>query len=301
MKGRPPYWKIWLLAARPLTLTASWAPVVMGLAFAWGKCSHFDVLNAALTLAAATAIQVGTNFFNDFADGRMGADPIERLGPPRATALGWVSPREMLLATVFAFAVAVVCGVVLVYRSGTILLWIGLISIVCGVWYTAGRYSLAYLGLAEPFVLIFFGPVAVAGTVYAQCSIWFDEAFLLGLGPGALSTILLVLNNMRDRETDAAVGKNTLVVRFGKNFGLLQIFANLLIATAAPVLTGWLCKEEVRMELVLLPSIGTVVASQKLIHSAKCARGREFNKLMAYTSALIAIYCLLSLPAWMWF
>lgn len=297
MTTRPPAWKVWLTAARPRTLTATLAPVLLGLAAAWGGCARLDLVNALATLVGALGIQIGTNFFNDYADSRTGADSERRLGPPRATSLGWVTPRAMLVATAAAFLVATLAGLVLIARCGLVFFWIGLSSLICGVWYTAGRKSLAYLGLAEPFVLVFFGPVAVAGTAYAQCGRWLPDALILGLGPGALSTILLVLNNMRDREGDDAAGKKTLVVRFGKHFGLGEIFGCLLVAAAAPPLAGWLSGSLVGIRPpMLLPAIFIAVAAPLALRAAHRAEGRDFNALMARTGQMLMIYAVLSLP-----
>lgn len=290
--GRPSAVGVWVVAARPRTLGAAVAPVLLGLAIAWGLRGALDVVNAVATLVGAVAIQVGTNFFNDFADSLTGADKGGRLGPPRATSLGWVSGRVMLAATGVAFAVAIVAGLVLIARCGPVFLWIGVASLVCGVWYTAGRWSLAYLGLAEPFVLFFFGPLAVAGTVFAQTGTWEPVAWVAGLGPGALATVLLVLNNLRDRAGDAAAGKRTLVVRLGRRFGLGELGAcHALAAGAVLVLLGLVRPEQAGwLGVVYCYAVFSGVA---LVREAARAEGREFNALMGRAGLRLVVFCVL--------
>ena len=290
VQTKPPGYVVWWTAARPRTLNAAVGPVLLGLAIAHGLGFALDWVNAVATLLGAVAIQIGTNFFNDFADSLTGADKCERLGPPRATSLGWVSQRAMLIATVVAFGLAVAAGLVLIARCGQVFFWIGIASLVCGVWYTSGRWSLAYLGLAEPFVLFFFGPLAVAGTVYAQSRTWEVVAMVAGLAPGALATVLLVLNNLRDRAGDAAAGKRTLVVRFGRGFGLVELgLCHALAAGAVLALMFWLRPEQVGwLGVVYCYAVFTGV---DLVNKAARAVGKEFNLMMAEAGMRLFIFC----------
>ncbi|MFK7736332.1 MAG: 1,4-dihydroxy-2-naphthoate polyprenyltransferase [Pirellulaceae bacterium] len=223
----------WILAARPKTLLAGLSPVAMGAALAWKDGSfHWPAMLGALV--AAISVQVGTNFCNDYCDFFQGADTAERKGPTRAVQSGLISPRAMLIATIVTFAVTASAAALVSLRAGWPLLLLGSLSILFGILYTAGRYSLAYLGIADPFVLVFFGPVAVAGTHYVQ-SLQLDRASLIaGLGPGLLATGLLVVNNLRDIDEDRLANKRTLAVRFGAAFSRFQYATCVLGAAFVP-------------------------------------------------------------------
>ena len=217
-------------------------------------------LPAALAaLIGAIAIQVGTNFCNDYFDFRQGADTSERKGPTRAVQAGLISPQSMLKATIAMFVIAALVSVYLVWRAGWPLAVIGALSILFGVLYTAGRYSLAYLGLGDLFVLVFFGPVAVAGTYYVQ-KLDFDWPIIVaGLAPGFISVGILVINNLRDVDEDRAANKRTLVVRFGEVFGRLQYLFCMLAAAAVPyalIQMGYLPTGGLIASLMLAPGIG---------------------------------------------
>lgn len=214
---RPSTLGVWWAAARPATLTASIAPVAVGTGLA-----HADgVLRPDAAMAAllgAMLIQIGTNFFNDYADFEKGADTEDRLGPARAAQKGWLTPRQVLAGAILAFAAAVAVGSYLVWLHGWPLVAIGLLSVACGVAYTGGPFPLAYVGLGDLFVMLFFGLVAVGGTYFVQAGTVSAGALLAGTAVGALGTGILVVNNLRDRHTDAAANKRTLVVRFGAAF-----------------------------------------------------------------------------------
>ncbi len=229
--------KIWFHAARPKTLGAAIAPVMIGsaLAFADGK---FQAAASIAALLVAVSIQIATNFCNDYCDFKKGADK-ERIGPVRATQAGLVTPQAMKMATIFAFAFAVASSVYLILRSGWPIMAIGVASILSGIAYTAGPKPLAYIGLGDLFVLIFFGPVAVAGTYFVQALHVTPAALIAGISPGLLAVGILVANNLRDMEGDARAGKRTLAVRFGATFTRWQytfcIFAG---CTISPVVNA---------------------------------------------------------------
>ena len=224
----------WILAARPKTLLAALSPVSIGamLAIRDGDFHLWAVLGA---LLCAVSVQIGTNFCNDYCDFFQGADTDARKGPTRAVQSGLISPRSMLVATVLMFAITAIAAFYLYLRAGWPFLVLGAFSILFGVLYTAGRYSLAYLGIADPFVLFFFGPVAVAGTDYAQSLSLDWGAAVAGLGPGLIATGLLVVNNLRDIDEDREANKRTLAVRFGKRFSRLQYTACIFGAAIVPV------------------------------------------------------------------
>ncbi|MCK9248803.1 MAG: 1,4-dihydroxy-2-naphthoate polyprenyltransferase [Solirubrobacteraceae bacterium] len=213
--ARPSPVRIWLLAARLRTLPVGLAPVLVGGALA----QHQDAFRALPFLAAllgALFIQVGANLSNDYSDARRGADADDRLGPLRVTAGGLVPPRQVLVAIWVSFGAAVLCGAYLIAEVGWPILAIGVASIVAGVLYTGGPRPYGYDGLGEPFAFTFFGPVAVAGTHYAVVESFDATAVLLGVPVGLLAAAVLVVNNVRDIDTDRRAGKRTLAVRLGR-------------------------------------------------------------------------------------
>ncbi len=222
--------KACILAARPKTLPAAIVPVWAGCVLAWKLSGNFNLLLALCTLGGSIAIQIATNFFNDAIDANKGADTERRLGPTRVTASGIMkSTTVMRLAAVF-LGLAVVCGVVLYQARGWPIIAIGLPSLFLAYGYTGGPFPLAYRGLGEIFVIAFFGLVAVMGTVFVQTGAWPREALLLGLQVGLLSSILISINNLRDREEDATTGKRTLAVRFGPKVAVAVIWVEVKVA-----------------------------------------------------------------------
>lgn len=220
-----PTWVAALLATRPKTLTASLTPVATAAALLSAQgvaVSSWLILMAAVS---ALLIQIGTNLANDALDFRKGADTAERLGPARATQAGWLRDSQVLTLAHVAFALAVLAGIPLMIQGGWVIALIGAASIACGYWYTAGPYSIAYTGLGDLFVLLFFGLFAVGGVVFLHTGDVNGEAVLAGLQVGALSAVLLAVNNLRDLEEDRRSGKRTLPVRFGAGFGRLEVLA----------------------------------------------------------------------------
>jgi 1,4-dihydroxy-2-naphthoate octaprenyltransferase len=213
--------RVWILAARPKTLLAAIAPVLIGTAMAASE-GRAHILTASLCLIGALLLQIATNFCNDFADFKKGADTHERVGPMRATQAGLVSPETMLRATALTFAAAACVCVYFVFRGGWPYAVVGALALLSGWAYTAGPYPLGYHGWGDSFVLVFFGPVAVAGTYHLQTLHWSWDPVVAGVGAGLLSVAILVANNLRDAQTDARAGKRTLVVRFGVRGGRLE-------------------------------------------------------------------------------
>jgi len=280
----------WIEAARPRTLPAAAAPVLLGSALAFAK-GCFLPLPAGIALAFALLIQVGTNFANDYYDARKGADTPERLGPTRAVAAGLIAPGAMRAAALVTLALAFCVGLTLVYWGGWWLVAVGVLSVVCALAYTGGPFPLAYLGLGDVFVFLFFGLVAVMFTEYVQCGTFSLEGLLLGAGCGLLSNNLLVVNNYRDIETDRAVGKRTLPVRFGRVFARVQYLLSnrlaLLLAVGVAVLAGgtlW-----VFLVLLALP----------LMYGQERRLGRavtreQFGRVLAGTAGVLVLYAVLA-------
>jgi 1,4-dihydroxy-2-naphthoate octaprenyltransferase len=227
-------WALWWEAARPRTLPAALAPVAVGSGLA-AHAGHFQPAAALLCLGFAGLVQVGTNYVNDYADHRRGADTAERVGPRRAVAAGLISPAAMRRAAFLTFALAFATGLGLVAWGGPWLLAIGVASILSGAAYTSGPYPLAYHGLGDLFVFLFFGLVAVGGTAFVQTGVWGWPAFWAGVPIGLLAANILVVNNYRDVETDAKAGKRTLVVRWGRRAARIQFALSAGVAFAVPV------------------------------------------------------------------
>lgn len=215
--------KSWLLASRPKTLTAAVVPIVAATSLVHVLGFGVKWWVSGLALLASLFIQIGTNFVNDALDFKKGADTETRIGPQRVTASGHFSYRTVMMAAGLCFFLAMLCGVPLVIEGGLPILGIGLLSLFFGYGYTGGPFPLAYLGLGDLFVILFFGLIAVMGLVYLHTGVWVFEAFVLGLQIGLHCTILIAINNLRDVNQDVLVGKRTLPVRFGKSFGRWEI------------------------------------------------------------------------------
>lgn len=232
--------RIWWSAIRPATLWAGAVPVIVGTALALAD-GAWAIGAALLALAGALLIQIGCNLVNDYSDFHRGADGPDRLGPPRATARGWLTPRQVATAAALCLTAAALIGLAITAIAGWPLLALGIASILAAIAYTAGPYPLAYLGLGDLFVLAFFGFGATAGTYYLQTGALTPGALWAGYAIGAIATAILVVNNLRDRHTDAAAGKKTLAVRLGPRAARAEYTALILsayLAITAAILTG---------------------------------------------------------------
>jgi len=286
--------KNWLLASRPKTLLASFAPVLIGTSMAYAGGS-FHTLTAVVTLLAAVLIQTGTNYSNDYCDFLKGADTEDRKGPLRVTQAGLIDASSMRNATVIVFLLAIICGLYLVFRGGWPILLIGLLSVLFGVLYTAGRYSLAYLGIADLFVFVFFGPVAVAGTYYLQTLEISMVVIMAGIPCGLISVAILTVNNLRDVNEDRKAGKKTPAVRFGSAFATGQYIFCMAIATMFPLLIYFLSDEKIYSLLALLV-VPLSFAACKTVVTFKEAG--ELNKMLGYTARVLFLYSLLFAVGW---
>ena len=287
--------RIWMQAARPKTLPAAASPVLIGMALAYGD-GGFHALSAGLALLAALLIQVGVNFHNDYTDFLRGADTEERVGPLRVTQAGLVDPQTMRWATYAVFAAAVAAGAYLMIRGGWPIVGIGVASIASALWYTAGRYSLAYIGLADVFVFVFFGPIAVAGTYFVQTLTVTAPAVLAGIGPGALSVCILLINNIRDLEGDRQANKRTLVVRFGRPFGVGLYAIGMFLAAGLPIglalYTGahW-------GAIAATPVVGLAWPALQTLRT-ETTDPHRLNPLLARTGRTLALYSLCFAIGW---
>ncbi|TNE74271.1 1,4-dihydroxy-2-naphthoate polyprenyltransferase [bacterium] len=223
----------WLDATRPKTLPAAVIPVALASVLAYTHGSlKWDVFGVALW--CALLIQIASNLANDYFDHKKGADTEERVGFKRASASGAIAPKTVLRATIFVLTLAFICGLYLVWMGGWIILTIGLSSLLFAVLYTGGPFPLAYNGLGDLFVFIYFGIVSVTGTYFLHTGVWNWETFWISLVPAALCTNILVVNNLRDTETDKKANKRTLGVLFGDNFLRLEYLLMLGIAFGIP-------------------------------------------------------------------
>jgi len=277
------------MAARPRTLPAAVAPVLVGTALAWSEGS-LDWLAFAAALLGALFIQVGTNLSNDYSDARRGADTEERLGPVRVTAGGLVPPRQVLIATYASFGLAVVFGIYLIAVAGPVLLLIGAASILAGVLYTGGPRPYGYEGLGEVFVFTFFGLVAVTGSYYVQRLSLEWEAFALAVPVGLLASAILVVNNVRDLDTDRQAGKRTLAVRLGRE-RTRHLFTAMIVLAYVTALVPWLFGSLGPWVLLILLTLPIAVPLVRTVSTH--SDGPTLNEALARTGMLEFAFCVL--------
>jgi 1,4-dihydroxy-2-naphthoate polyprenyltransferase len=275
--------RVWLLAARPRTLTAAVAPVLAGTAVA-AASGGFQPLPALAALLTAMCLQIGTNFANDYHDFERGADTHERVGPRRVTQSGLVAPRTVRAAALAMFGGALVLGIYLAAVGGWPILITGLASIAAGWAYTGGPWPFGYHGLGDVFVFVFFGLVATVGTTYVQLHAAPTAAWMAAVPIGALATAILAVNNLRDIATDRRAGKYTLAVRLGPAGTRAEYVALLAVAFAAPFALlpfarGW----------VLLPLAALPLAVQPLRLVFR-GHGAELNAALGGTARLHLVY-----------
>jgi 1,4-dihydroxy-2-naphthoate octaprenyltransferase len=282
--------RLWLMAARPRTLPAAIAPVLVGTAAALEASDDVRVGAFLAALVGSIFIQIGTNLANDYSDARRGADTADRLGPVRVTSAGLVAPRRVLVATWVAFAVAVAAGIYLATVAGVVILIVGAASILAGVLYTGGPRPYGYAGLGELFVFLFFGLVAVNGSYYVQLERLDWLSFGLSLAVGFLATAILVVNNVRDIETDRRAGKMTLAVRLGRE-RTRTLYAALIVAAFAAVPVTLLAADGPALGLLALLSAPLV--PRPLAAVLTRTDGPSLNGALAGTGALLAAFSVL--------
>jgi len=279
------------MAARPRTLPAAIAPVLVGTAAAVERAGELPRVGAFIAaLVGSIFIQIGTNLANDYSDAKRGADTVDRLGPVRVTSAGLVTPQRVLTATWVAFAVAVACGVYLTAVAGIVILLIGAVSIAAGVLYTGGPRPYGYAGLGEVFVFLFFGLVAVNGSYYVQVEQLDALPLGLSIAVGFLATAILVVNNVRDLETDRRAGKMTLAVRMGRQNAVALY--RLLVLGAFVVLPVSLFAGEAGA-LPLIGLLALPLAVKPLRTMSNRTDGPSLNGALAGTGALLGAFSLL--------
>lgn len=277
----------WIIASRPKTLPAAIAAVMVGTALACHDY-HFHFLTAVATLLAAICIQIGTNFSNDLSDYLKGTDSQERIGPVRTAQSGLLTISQLKRGTAFVFFVAILFGCYLAYIGGLPIVIIGLSSVAAGILYTAGPIPFGYYGLGDIFVFLFFGIIAVPGTYYLQTGYVTGESFICGIAMGCLAAAILVVNNLRDADTDVKTGKKTLAVIFGKLFSKLEYSLLIFIPFVVPVyLYFQLSKLSLWLPIFALPMGGFLIS---VIFKKT---GAELNLLLAQTARFLFLYAVL--------
>ena len=278
------------MAARPRTLPAAIAPVLVGTAAAIEEAGELPRVGAFIAaLIGSIFIQIGTNLANDYSDAKRGADTVDRLGPVRVTAAGLVAPRSVLIATWLAFGIAVAAGIYLATVAGWVIIAVGAASIAAGVLYTGGPWPYGYAGLGELFVFLFFGVVAVNGSYYVQLERLDWLPFGLSIAVGCLATAILVVNNVRDIETDRRAGKRTLAVRLGRQ-GARRLYVGLVVSAYAALLgiisgrggPWWALLGLLTAPLTMRPSRLVVTRTD----------GPSLNAALAATGALLGVFSL---------
>lgn len=285
----------WALAIRPKTLPAALSPVVIGACMAFGDgVGHVPSVVAAAV--GALTIQIATNLVNDYCDFKKGADTPERLGPVRVTQAGLIKPEEVLRAAVLFFLIAAIACVFLVQRAGLAILVIGFFSILSGIFYTAGKKSLGYLGLGDIFVFVFFGPVAVGGTYFVQSLEINWAVTIAGLAPGFWSMAILAVNNLRDIDTDRKAGKLTLAVRFGRSFACQEYIFCIMAAALVPFAVALTAIDH---KTVIMASVCSFLALPLAKTVCTSVEGPALNEVLARTGQLLLLYSIVFSSGWL--
>jgi len=273
----------WIYAIRPRTLLASFSPILVGTALAYAD-GYFSLQIALYTLITGIGLQIQANLVNDYFDYQKGADTASRKGPMRVMQAGLVSATQMKFAIILCAALTLLFGLTLVIPAGVFFVTLLCIALLCAFAYTAGPYPLAYIGLGDLFVFLFFGPAAVMGTYFLQTKLYSTDALLGSLGVGCLSTAILVINNIRDVEEDRMANKKTLVVRLGVRFGKIEYLSCLALAFILALF--WLHSHPIAAcaSLVILPAIPCM----RLLLQAKAPWA--YNLLLGQTALLLLIY-----------
>ena len=291
MTSPPGAIQTWVLAARPKTLSAAAAPVLAGIGFAVAD-GAFRAMPALAALVGGLLIQIATNLANDYYDFVKGGDTDERLGPTRVTQSGLLPPSAVKRGMMVTLGLAFLVGIYLVSVGGWPIVVIGLLSLICAVAYTGGPFPLAYNGLGDVFVFVFFGPVAVGGTYWVQALDITPDVLLAGAGLGAFATGILVVNNLRDRQTDEKAGKRTLAVRFGDHAMVAEWIACVSFA-ASVILWGVFGRGWSTWALLGLLGVAVVFPTWSLVRSGPSLQGaqrKQLNPGLGGTAKGVALY-----------
>jgi 1,4-dihydroxy-2-naphthoate octaprenyltransferase len=295
LDAAPRGWRVWLIAVRPRTLPLAVAPVLVGTGVALGE-GRASAPEALAALWCALWLQIGANLANDAFDAARGADGADRLGPPRATAAGWLAPGVVKRAAAAALALAALGGLALALAGGWPILALGALAIAAALAYTGGPWPFGYRGLGEAAVVLFFGGVAVAGTYFVQARALSAAALAAALAPGALAAAVLAVNNLRDRAGDARAGKRTLAVRFGERFARGEVAALIGLAVALPVPLAVAFGRPLLLASLLLAPRALALARRVLSGED----GPALNETLAATARLAFAHGLLCAAGFAW-
>ena len=282
--------KPWLLAARPKTLGAAIAPVLVGSTLGWKLSGQFCLWHALATLGSCICLQIATNLFNDAVDGLKGSDTKERLGPVRITASGMMSAKTVMKVAAGVLALAALLAVPLFIYRGWPIVAIGIPSLWFCYGYTGGPMPLAYRGLGELFVVFFFGLVAVTGSAFVQSGYWHFEAVIAGLQIGMLSTVLIAINNLRDIEEDTKTGKRTLAVRFGKKFARWEI--GTLLATSLFLNLYWRILIKGSQNITFL-NLVLILGGFRILKDVNSGPSQALNTTLAGAGLMLIVFAIL--------
>ncbi len=288
--------KTWIIASRPKTLVAAVVPIMVAICLVHSQGYPVNWSLSGLALLAALLIQIATNFFNDAIDFKKGADTNERLGPKRVTQSGDISFKKVMIAALLCCALAMAAGVPLVIAGGWPIIAVGLVSLFLAYAYTGGPAPLAYIGLGDLFVVLFFGLIAVGGVYYLNTKTYDLPTVIAGLQVGFLSTVLIVINNIRDVEQDKQVNKKTLVVRFGVPFSKIEVLVLYVLSFFLGIF--WV-SHEARFAFVLpFFAFSHAVRLVRLIFKTKPSE--EYNKFLAKAAFIQIVFCVfLSIGLWL--
>ena len=278
----------WFNAARPKTLTASLSPILVGIGFAI-KDASFNMVIALATLCTSLLIQIGTNFANDYYDALKGSDTAQRKGPKRLSQNKWIKLTTIKSIYTACFLTAFICSCYLTFHGGPVIFLTAIISIVFGILYTATKYALAYNGLGDLFVLIFFGPVATSCTYFLQTNRWSIPVTILGIGVGLYSVGILIVNNIRDMDEDKKTNKKTLAVRLGQNFSIIEYIICIILPLSFPIIVA----KNYSNYMGVCLSLFTIFFIPSLIKNIINKSGYELNPVLANTGKVGFIYTVL--------
>lgn len=282
-------WKSWLLATRPKTLIASVVPVAVGTCLAFASGATISLWVSFFALLSAFGIQIGTNLINDALDFKKGADTAERLGPVRVTQSGLLTMQQVHLAGLICFAAAVIFAIPLILRGGWPIAILMVLSVISGYAYTGGPKPLAYCGIGDVFVLLFYGFASTVAVFFLQSGHIDSTAFFAGAQIGLLAMVILAVNNLRDHVQDAMANKRTLAVRFGTTFARIEI----TLCTLLPFVLNWAWWPLGYHQAALLPLAALPIAFQLLSSIWKTPPGREYNAFLAKSAFLQMAFGLL--------
>jgi len=281
-------WNAWVLAVRPRTLPAAAAGVVMGAALAWHD-GYFRLDAALVCLLTALLLQIGSNLANDVFDFERGIDTAERLGPTRVTQSGMLTPVQVKIGMAVVFSMASLLGLYLAWLGGWLIIIIGIAAIISAIAYTGGPFPIGYHGLGDLFVFLFFGLASVAGTYYIQAGFVSTAAWWMTVPPGLIITAILVVNNLRDLESDRKAGKHTMAVRLGEQGTKIHYLACIVVAYSVLIPVAWIGMIPWSSLLAWL-SLPFAIQAVRVVLTQK---GRPLNGALAKTGQTALVFSLL--------